>query len=300
MSTTLKNYISSGKSGSHYTIYFNDYSLSNVIKFFSDKLDKINKTMKDSFKKKLANNIIYEIKTNIENGTYNDPFNYFILANEKECNIIPFSSNDIILAKEWNISSNIFEFAERFKINYLLKLFSTELNLLVYHFNNKDVTIKYVDNYKVKIDKKVSIDKFDDICKKNLNKFSIYCGLSSYLDKNKPIHIIKGKSVSNDDIIEYYNRYIEDKNIDRLNRDIIGNISNEKISHKFLFGKFEISNGITNMIIKTLFIEKKLYKTLRKKLADTNSLGLINFEVVTIKDINILKKYDGMLAEKYY
>ena len=41
--------------------------------------------------------------------------------------------------------TDMFDFDSRFMINYLTKLFTTNLNLLVYHFNNKDVTIKNVD-----------------------------------------------------------------------------------------------------------------------------------------------------------
>ena len=88
----------------------------------------------------------------------------------------------------------MFEFDSRFMINYLEKLFTTKLNILVYHFDNKDVTVKYVDYNKVKVEQKVSVDKFDEI-NKSTNKDTIYCGLSSYLDKNKPNYLIKGKSV---------------------------------------------------------------------------------------------------------
>ena len=299
MSKTLKNYRSSGKSDSHYTLYFYKHKVSEVIKFLSDKLDKINKSMKDIYKRKMANDIIYNIKTTIENGNYDEPFSYFILANQEDCNVIPFSKDDLNLVTSWHIPLSYFEFDNKFRINYLEKLFSTQLEILVYHFDNRDVTIKTVDYHKVKIEQKVSVDKFDNVEKPN-NKFSIYCGLSSYLDKNKPENLIKGKSVTNDDIIDYHHKMIEQKNIARLEKEIIGNISNEKVNHKFLFGKKEISEGITNMIIKTLFITEKLFKILKKKLAETDSLSLLNFEIVTISDGKVLKQYEGMIAEKYY
>jgi len=299
MSQTLKNYRSSGKSDSHYTMYFYNYNLSEAIKFLSDKLEKVNKSIKDSYKRKMANDIIYEIKTTIENGTYEEKFNYFILANQKDCHIIPFSEEDLMLASTWNMSPNMFEHDSKFMINYLEKLFSTELNILVYHFNNKEVTIKSVDYNKVKIEQKISVDKFDDIDKPS-NRLSIYCGISSYLDKNKPSYLIKSKSVTNDDIIEYYQQIIEEKNIARLEKDILGNIANEKVNHKFLFGRNEISEGITNMVIKTLYITEKLFRILKKKLAETNSLSLLNFEIITISNGRVLKQFEGMIAEKYF
>ena len=299
MSQTLKNYRSSGKSDSHYTMYFYNYNLSEAIKFLSDKLEKVNKSIKDSYKRKMANDIIYEIKTTIENGTYEEKFNYFILANQKDCHIIPFSEEDLMLASTWNMSPNMFEHDSKFMINYLEKLFSTELNILVYHFNNKEVTIKSVDYNKVKIEQKISVDKFDDIDKPS-NRLSIYCGISSYLDKNKPSYLIKSKSVTNDDIIEYYQQIIEEKNIARLEKDILGNIANEKVNHKFLFGRNEISEGITNMVIKTLYITEKLFRILKKKLAETDSLSLLNFEIITIYNGRVLKQFEGMIAEKYF
>lgn len=299
MSKTLKNYCSSGKSDSHYTMYFYNYNLSEAIKFLSDKLEKVNKSIKDSYKRKMANDIIYEIKTTIENGTYEEKFNYFILANQKDCHIIPFSEEDLMLASTWNMSPNMFDHDSKFMINYLEKLFSTELNILVYHFNNKEVTIKSVDYNKVKIEQKISVDKFDDIDKPS-NRLSIYCGISSYLEKNKPSYLIKSKTVTNDDIIEYYQQIIEEKNIARLEKDILGNIANEKVNHKFLFGRNEISEGITNMVIKTLYITEKLFRILKKKLAETNSLSLLNFEIITISNGRVLKQFEGMIAEKYY
>lgn len=299
MSKTLKNYRSSGKSDSHYTMYFYNYNLSEAIKFLSDKLEKVNKSIKDSYKRKMANDIIYEIKTTIENGTYEEKFNYFILANQKDCHIIPFSEDDLMLASTWNMSPTMFEHDSKFMINYLEKLFSTELNILVYHFNNKEVTIKSVDYNKVKIEQKISVDKFDDIDKPS-NRLSIYCGISSYLDKNKPPYLIKSKTVTNDDIIEYYQQIIEEKNIARLEKDILGNIANEKVNHKFLFGRNEISEGITNMVIKTLYITEKLFRILKKKLVETDSLSLLNFEIITISNGRVLKQFEGMIAEKYY
>lgn len=299
MSQTLKNYRSSGKSDSHYTMYFYNYNLSEVIKILSDKLEKVNKSIKDSYKRKMANNIIYEIKTTIENGTYEKKFNYFILANQKDCHIIPFSKEDLMLASTWDMAPTMFEHDNKFMINYLEKLFSTELNILVYHFNNKYVTIKSVDYHKVKIQQKISVDKFDNIDKPS-NKLSIYCGISSYLDKNKPSYLIKSKSVTNNDIIEYYQQIIEDKNIARLEKDILGNITNEKVNHKLLFGRNEISEGITTMVIKTLYITEKLFKILKKKLADTNSDSLLNFEIITISNGQVLKQFEGMIAEKYF
>ena len=130
MSNTLKNYCSSGKSDSHYTMYFYNYDLSEVINFFSDKLEKLNKSIKDSYKRKLANNILYEVKCNLEANQFNNPFNYFILANESECNIIPFSLDDLQLASEWNIPTSMFEYDCKFKINHLIKLFSTNRNII--------------------------------------------------------------------------------------------------------------------------------------------------------------------------
>ena len=247
----------------------------------------------------MANDIIYEIKSSIEDGTYDEPFNYFILANTSDCHMIPFSKDDLKIASTWTISPTMFEFDSRFMINYLEKLFTTKLNILVYHFDNKDVTVKYVDYNKVKVEQKVSVDKFDEI-NKSTNKDTIYCGLSSYLDKNKPNYLIKGKSVTNDDIITYYQNIMEEKNIARLEKDILGNISNEKVNHKFLFGRKEISDGITNMIIKTLYITEKLYKILHKKLEETDSLSLLNFEIIIITNGKVLKQYEGMIAEKYY
>ena len=52
MSNQLTKYKSSGKSESHYTIYFYNYSYDEVLQFISKKLDFVNKSIKDNYKKK--------------------------------------------------------------------------------------------------------------------------------------------------------------------------------------------------------------------------------------------------------
>ena len=74
---------------------------------------------------------------------------------------------------------------------------------------------------------------------------------------------------------------VESKNNIRLERDIIGNLSNEKISHKFLFGKNEISEHISGMTIKTLYIYESIYNKLYQKLCKTGEESLINLKSLT-------------------
>ena len=306
MSCQLSKYKSSGKSDSHYTIYLYNYSYEEAINFFSKKLDFVNKSIKDSYKKKMANNIIYNIKCELENCTFKSPFNYFILANQKKCEFIPFSKNDIKIAAEWSIHNKMFDFSDKFKIKYLEKLFSTNISILNFHFNNKNLNVKYVDFMKEKFLEKTTVDKYDEVTSKYTGSNIILSGISSSLDKiiksnsNKTEILLRKKNVTNDEIIEHSNALIENKNNIRLERDIVGNINNEKVTHKFLFGKKEISQNIMGMTIKTLYIYENIYQKLYQKLVKNGEENLINFEVVTFKEKNSLENYNGMIGEKYY
>lgn len=306
MSNKLENYKSSGKSGSHYTIYLYDYTIEDVLTFFSKKLDFVNKSLKDKFKKKMANDIIFTIKTELENGSWPKKFNYFILANQKGCEFIPFSKSDLKIAEEWRISKMMFDFDSKFKIKYLKKLFSTDINIINFHFDNKKLVVKYVDFMKEKIIEKTTVDQYENIYSKFSKEEVIYTGLSSYLDKiikrepKKKEYLIRKKNVQNDDIIDLHSALVESKNNIRLERDIIGNLSNEKISHKFLFGKKEITEHISGMTIKTLYIYESIYNKLYQKLCKTGEESLINFEVIIFKEKNTLENYGGMIGEKYY
>lgn len=301
MSSTLSNYKSSGKSDSHYTMYFYNMKVIEIINFMKSKLDFINKSIKDSYKRKMANNIIYDVKCQLENNfNETDNFSQFILANEKTVHFIPFNSNDKSIIREWKMQNYMFEFSERFKIVFLTKLFAINFNIMVHHFDNKDVTIKLVDFYKEKTLIKTSTNSYEDEIKNYSSKFVIYTGLSSYLNNLKPDNYIKKKQVTNDMIIELYETIIENINVERIKTEIFGNLTNEKVNHKFIFGKKDISNGITNMIIKTLYIDYNVFRKLKNKLEKTNNLNLLNFEIITFKNSEVLKDYDYMVAEKYY
>ena len=54
------------------------------------------------------------------------------------------------------------------------------------------------------------------------------------------------------------------------------------------------------MTIKTLYIYENIYKKLYQKLVKSGEESLINFEVITFKEKNILENYGGMIGEKYY
>lgn len=300
MSTTLNNYKSSGKSDSHYTMYFFDTTVNDVITFLGNKLDFINKSIKDNYKRKMANNIIYQVKCNLESMDENEKFNSFILANENNVNIIKFSPEDIVITKEWKMKNIMFEFSEKYMISYLIDIFSTKMNIMNYHFDNKDFIIKMIGFMKEKILEKSNISNYDDISKNYSSKIIIYSGISSMIDKIRPSYYIKKKNVMNEMIIDYYNDIIEEINIERVKNDIINNINNDKVNHKFLFGKKEISEGIMNMTIRTLYIDENIFKKLCNKLEKSDNLGLLNFEIITFKNSDIIKEYDMMVAEKYY
>lgn len=300
MSTTLNKYYSSGKSDSHYTMYFFDTTVSDVINFISNKLDFINKSIKDSYKRKMANNIIYQVKCNLESMDETEKFNSFILANEKNVNIIGFSYDDIKITKNWNMKNIMFEFSEKYMIDKITNIFSEKINIMNYHFNNKEIIIKNIDFMKERILEKDNISNFDDIIKNYPSKIIIYSGLSSIIDKVKPSYYIKKNNVMNDIIIDYYNDIIEEINIKRVKTDIINNINNDKVNHKFLFGKKEISDGIMNLSIKTLYIDENIFNKLYNKLEKSDNLGLLNFEIIIFKNSDIIKEYEMMVAEKYY
>ena len=247
MSSQLTKYKSSGKSDSHYTIYFYNHSFEEVLQMISKKLEFVNKSIRDAYKRKMANNIIYNIKCSLENGNFNGKFNYFILANDIKCEFIPFSKNDLKLAAEWSFPKTMFMFSDKFKIKYLKMLFSTDINILNFHFDNKKLVVKYVDFMKEKILTETNVENYDDIISKYNNQDIIYTGLSSVLDKlvknnsNISERLIRKKSVTNDEVIDLNETLVENKNNIRLEREIIGNLNNEKVNHKFLFGKKEIS-----------------------------------------------------------
>ena len=93
------------------------------------------------------------------------------------------------------------------------------------------------------------------------------------------------------------------KNQNLLQSEILNQLQKPNLINKILFGKKEISKGILDYMIKILFIDKKLLKSLKKNISN----DYLNFEIIEIDSIKngdigyqFLKNYDGIIALKYY
>lgn len=298
MSKSLNNYYSQGKSDSHYTMYFYNFSKDKLLTFLKDKMEKLNKNIKDNYKRKKANDSIYNLISNIENNKI-EIFNHIILMNDGKINYIELDTDDLMTLKSWSLNDYFFDYDSEYKIDYLMELFSESLKIINFHFDNNNVSIYKVDKHKKCLIEKIKLSNIEeyldgfgkDYCK-------IFSGKSSYL-KNKSIeNQIKDNSIEN--IINFYEDLIEEENTDNFNKFIVSNLTNEKINHKFIFGKKETMQNIKNSMIETLFIEKEILERLKQKLSQTNNLDLINFKIICFKNKKILKDFDGVVGIKYY
>ena len=72
------------------------------------------------------------------------------------------------------------------------------------------------------------------------------------------------KKLNNSEIVEKITNYNIISNQNILKSEILNQLENPNLINKILFGKNEVSKGILDYMIKILFIDKKLLKSLKK------------------------------------
>lgn len=303
MSDKLKQYNSMGKSNSHYTIYIINQERSDFIKYIYDKLDKLNNSIKDTYKRKLANDIIYSLIKYLESSK-TEIFNSIFLVNEKEVIELKLTKKDLRVANEWKINNIYFSYDDHFLIDYLYELFNDETIINVLRLNNKNLKILQINKTKSR-----TVDEIKNVTQVILSELYIkykkgyIVGISSLLKNvNKSFIMLKGNK-TNTDILENYRISKIKVNQEFFNDMILSKLSIESEADKFIFGRSEVSKAINDYMIKYLFITPKLYN----KLSNSIDNSFLNFTIYQVSKIEpgdygeqLIKDYGGIVGIKYY
>ena len=83
------------------------------------------------------------------------------------------------------------------------------------------------------------------------------------------------------EIVEKITNYNIISNQNILKSEILNQLENPNLINKILFGKNEVSKGILDYMIKILFIDKKLLKSLKKNI----SSEYLNFKIIEIESL---------------
>ena len=284
-----------------YTILSYDTSVEELINKINTKLEKVNKNMKNNFKKKIINQRIFPILEELKEKKSNEILNIIVLSGNN-LNFYNLTKNEISICRKWNLSQFYIDSNEKFKIGYLKNLFNEKNINTIFKLDNMNLQIIELDKVKSRIIKKMILDNdFQNIY--NTYKPKLIHGSGSFIKKIKDVKELYTTNLSNNEIIEKINKFEILKNQNLLQSEILNQLQNPNLINKILFGKKEISKGILDYMIKKLFIDKKLLKSLKKNISN----DYLNFEIIEINSIEngdigyqFLKNYDGIIALKYY
>jgi hypothetical protein len=288
----------------YYTILIYGKLVNDVKKKLLDDLDKVNKRMKDAYKKKIINNRLYQIIKVLDSQFKdNDILNCIILSG-RNLNYFTLSQNELKLCNKWNIKNFYIEYDDKFRIKYLKNLFSENKINLIFEFNGDVINIIELDKVKSRFIDKINVDNYNeilDLIEKNNPK--IIHGIGSTIKKLKDLNNVYYKRLSSEEINDIINKMEINESQNILKKEVLNQLSNPAFDNKFLFGKKEVSNGIMDYMIKKLYITSSLMRQLRKNI----SKDYLNFEILEVDSLEsgdigyiFLKDYDGIIGLKYY
>jgi len=282
----------SGKSGCCYSTYWIGFDKEEVINSLSEHLSNLNKKIKDSFKRKQANNIVFSFKSYLEESEL-EKINHIFLFNQDLIEVFTLSKKQLKIAKEWELKNNYISYDDHFMVDYLHDLFDEETIYHILRLDNKKGFYQQITETKQRIIYEKDIKDIKD-CKDV--KFDLIHGISSNLKEFK--NSIK-KVLSKEELLDEINKRIMTLNHEEIEQ-ILTNLTNPEWENKLVFGKKDISKSLQYSEIKTLFITSKKMKKIKKNLD-------INFKVIIVDKLksgdigDIFKNnYDGLLGIKYF
>ena len=278
-----------GKSDSCYSVYWINVSQDKINSQLIEMIDNLNKKIKDSFKRKQANDILYSLRCYIEeNYKMDDIINNIFFVN-KEVADYKLGKEQLEIAKNWNLPNHYFSYSDRFEVDYFYNLFSNEKIYKVLKIKNKDATVMELTENKSRIILEKNISDIE------ISNFDLICGISSEIKK---LDGIVG-NLTNSEILEKIKTNQMLKNHLQLDL-VLNNLQNPKWENKLVFGKKDISESLKYCLIKTLFCSSKNLVKIKKSIP-------INFEVIIVDKIKLgdtgdifKKNYDALLGIKYF
>ena len=291
-----------------YTILTHGYTNDELVETVKNKLENINKKIKNSFNKKHINDRIYGFITYLESSFNSaEKVNGIFLINDKN-NYLPFSNANIKFCNTWGITKFLMDYGEEFNIDFLVELMSTKYIKTVFKFDKSNYSVVEMDSTKSRnIESHSSTDEGSVSEMVSKHNPVLICGLNQALKKFTNIEktgvIVILKNLVNSEIIDIIAEKEIKDNQEKFKREFLDNISNPNECDKLIFGKNEVGNAILNYMVKKIFVNPKVLKMLKEKVDNS----ILNFEINVIKSLEtgdygqvLNKDYGGIVGIKYY
>ncbi len=284
-----------------YTFLIHSCDLSQVKSYFVGLFDKI-QTINDQYKRKIATERIKSFDKYWEDYKLNSQINSVFLVSATNL-IVRFDLNKahVKTLLDFKIPTSQYFCDDCYNIEYIKKIISEDELINVCMIDNNVAQIIQLDSVKNRLvtqtDLASAFDKYN--CE-------IYWGLSSQLASF--IKKYPNKKIINEKILksEIWNRIIYNRNLlaqEKLNNEVLIQITNTEKSDLFIFGRQNVGNQILNYGVKKLFITSKLYNNMIQKVEPQ----YLNFEIIVVNKNTdgdyadtLIKNFDGIVGIKYY
>lgn len=288
-----------GKLNSLLTSFVYDTTKDDFIKFIDKKIELV-KNIKDSYKRKVANDTLFKLKCYVENAI-DSTINKIYLVSEEEVNSFELSKGNLKTLREYKISNIYYETDERYKIDYIIDLFNDFKFFTVLELDKKSGSYYQINSTKKKLLEKKSINSQPELLELFNSNISILHGNST---------LLKNLSANR----EYFNKRLCDEEVlveiekitilDSHNKleDLMSNLANPEYEDKIIVGQVETKKYTELSMISKLFIHESIYKRFMNVFRE-----YINFEVIQIKKLKsgdisdrLKNDYDVCIGELYF
>lgn len=291
-----------------YTILIHSYVNEDLIDSTKKKLENINKKIKDAHKKKFINDRIYSFISYLESAfSMKEKINCIFFINSK-IKSIQLSKSEYSFCLKWNIMKYYMDYDDKFDVEYLTNLFSTDQLKIAFRFDKSNYQVVELDSVKFRVAENHTNMEEDSI-NFHITKLKpmVLYGTNQTLKKLQHLEsngiTISLKNLSNEELLEIINKKTVTNNQELFRKEFLDNINNPSVMDKLLFGRNEVASAINNFMVKKLFVNPKIYSTLKENV-DSSTL---NFEVVIVQPLEpgdygqvLNKDYGGIVALKYY
>ena len=279
------------------TIIVFDHTKDNLLSFLSHRLELI-KNIKDTFKRKKANDRVYNLKNIIENKV-NTNINSIFLVDDDVFEL-ELTKNNIKTLKDYNIKSLYFENDERFHVKYIQDLFNDFNFFKIAEIDKKSLTIYDLNSTKRRKIEERTINNQSELLEISCNVDIIH-GVSTTL-KNFDCKIpCFSKKLQLEELLNEIDKVVTVNSHNKL-KELLDNLENPSYDGKIFLGQMETKKYTEMSLIKTLYIHESIYKRFLNHFSE-----YINFDVVEIKKLEnndisneLLKNYDKCVGELYY
>lgn len=285
-----------------YTFCFYKITITDIQIYLSNILEKIG-SIKDTFKRKLANDRVFGMKSYFDTQDSNNIVNGVFLVDDKNKPIgFYLDKNHIQILTEFKIPFAQYFCDNTFNIEYVKKLVSSNDLVNVISIDGSTGKIIQIDSVKNKhhdsssnIDNLITSNKIELI-------FGTPNSIASLLKKYPDIQYFSGK-LSNDQIWEQIIKNANIKTQTKFNTDVLLQISNIDKCDLFVFGRKNVRDEILSYSIKKLYVCTDIYNKYKMNI----SPEYFNFEINIVDKITsgdygdiLFKNFEGVVAIKYF